>query len=439
MNKKILFIQPTIYDEEGKLLKRNRLYFVGLAHPLLSALLPEGWTSEICLEAIEDIPWETDCDVIGIGGVGHAARRAKDIALEFKKRGKIVFMGGPMVSMIPEVAIEYCDSVMIGDSEETIAELCHDIENDTLKRFYEKPLTTLSFPTPKYELILKKKIGHFLPVQAGRGCPNTCKFCTIACLFQGRYIRRSIDEVMRDIRRVKELGFREFLLVDDNIVSDPEYMLELCRQIKPLKMRWMSQCAIQIADNDELLGAVADSGCYVLSFGLESIVKEAMRDINKTWADPDDYIRVIHKVNEFGIEVASEMIIGLDTDTVESLDQTIEFIKKSNIIAPKFYCYTPIPGTVLNQQMQAQGRIVDQNILEYRPSKSVLDTPHFTADQVTEQYWRVYKELYSIPSILKRTLFHKRMLRHPLRTLFFFGVNMVYRSNIKRKIAPNIF
>ena len=133
------------------------------------------------------------------------------------------------------------------------------------------------------------------------------------------------------------------------------------------------------------------------------------------------------------------MIIGLDTDTVESLDQTIEFIKKSNIIAPKFYCYTPIPGTVLNQQMQAQGRIVDQNILEYRPSKSVLDTPHFTADEVTAQYWRVYKELYSIRNILKRTLLHKRMLRHPLRTLFFFGVNMVYRSNIKRKIAPNIF
>ena len=285
MNKKILFIQPTIYDDKGKLLKKRKLYFVGLAHPLLSALLPEGWKSELCLEVIEDIPWDTDCDVIGIGGVGHAAKRAKDIAVEFKKRGKIVFMGGPMVSLIPDVAIEYCDSVMIGDSEETIAELCHDIENNTLKKFYQKPLSKLSFPTPKYELVINKKIGNFLPVQAGRGCPNTCKFCTIACLFKGKYLRRDIDEVMRDIKYVKSLGFKEFLLVDDNIVSDPEYMLELCRQIKPLKMRWMSQCAIQIADNDELLKAAADSGCYVLSFGFESIVKEAMKEINKTWAD----------------------------------------------------------------------------------------------------------------------------------------------------------
>ena len=439
MNKKILFIQPTIYDDEGKLLKKNKLYFVGLAHPLLSALLPEGWSSEICLEVIEEIPWDTDCDVIGIGGVGHAARRAKDIAIEFKKRGKIVFMGGPMVSLIPEVAKEYCDSVMIGDSEETIIELCNDIENNCLKPFYEKKLNSLSFPLPRYDLVINKKIGYFLPVQAGRGCTNTCKFCTIACLFKGKYIRRTIEEVMRDIKYVKKLGFKEFLLVDDNIVSDPDYMLELCRQIKPLKMRWMSQCAIQIADNDSLFTAVADSGCYVLSFGLESIVKEAMQDINKNWADPNDYIRIIKKVNSFGIEVASEMIIGLDTDTVETLDATIEFVKKSNIIAPKFYCLTPIPGTPLNKEMNERGSIVDQNILEYRPSKSVNNTPHFTADEVTEQYWRVYKKLYTIGAILRRTIFNKRMLKHPFRTLFFFGINMIYRKDIKRKVAPNIF
>ena len=164
-----------------------------------------------------------------------------------------------------------------------------------------------------------------------------------------------------------------------------------------------------------------------------------MKGINKDWADPNDYLRVIKKVNDAGIEVASEMIVGLDSDTVESLDATIEFVKKSNIIAPKFYCLTPIPGTILNKEMNEESRIVDQNVLEYRPSKSVLNTPHFTADEVTEQYWRVYKKLYTIGAILRRTLFNKRMLIHPLRTLFFFGVNMVYRSNIKRKVAPNIF
>ncbi len=439
MNKKILFIQPTIYDDKGRLLKKRKLYFVGLAHPLLAALLPDGWTAELCLDMIEDIPYDTDADVVGIGGVGHAASRAKDIALEFKKRGKIVFMGGPMVSLVPEMAKNYCDSVMIGDSEETIGELCRDIENGCLKPFYNKPLEKLSYPVPRYDLVAKKRIGGFLPVQAGRGCPNTCSFCTISCLFKGRYMRRDIDEVIRDIKYVKSLGFREFLLVDDNIVSDPDYMLELCRRIKPLKMRWMSQCAIQIADDPELLKAVAESGCYVLSFGLENIDPAALKAVNKGWCDPGDYPRILKTVNDAGIEVASEMIVGLDTDTPESLRLTAEFVEKSSIIAPKFYCLTPIPGTPLNKQMAEEGRIVSYDVLKYKPSESVLNTPNMTAEQITDEYWKLYKRLYSMKNILRRTIFNKRMIKHPLRTLFFFGINMVYRSQIKRKVAPNIF
>ena len=188
-----------------------------------------------------------------------------------------------------------------------------------------------------------------------------------------------------------------------------------------------------------MLKAVSESGCYVLSFGLETIVPEAMKSINKDWADPLDYYRIIKNVNDAGIEVASEMIIGLDTDTRESLDKTIEFVKKSNIIAPKFYCLTPIPGTPLNKEMNERGTIVNPNVLEYSPSKSVNNTPNFTADEITEEYFRVYRKLYTIWAILRRTIFNKRMLKRPFRTLFFFGINMVYRGNIKRKIAPNIF
>lgn len=438
MNKKILFIQPTIYDDKNKLVKKRKQYFVGLAHPLLAALLPEGWTAELCMEITEKIPYDTDADVIGIGGVGHAARRAKDIAIEFKKRGKIVFMGGPMVSLVPELAKEYCDAVMIGDSEETIKDLCHDIERGQLKPFYENPLTRLSTPLPRYDLVRHKRIGDFLPVQAGRGCPNTCSFCTISCLFKGRYIRRDIDEVIRDIKYVKSLGFKKFLLVDDNIIADPDYMFELCRRIKPLKMKWMSQCAIQIADNSKLLKAVAESGCYVLSFGLESINPEALKSVNKTWCNPDDYPRILKTMNDAGIEIASEMIVGLDTDTPESLAATAEFVEKSSIIAPKFYCLTPIPGTPLNKQMHEAGRITHDNVLEYKPSESVLNTPNMTAEQVTEEYWKLYERLYSMRNILKRTLFNKRMLKRPGQTLFFFGVNMIYRAHIKRRVAPNI-
>ncbi len=438
MNKKILFIQPSIYDDKGKIVKKSKLYFVGLAYPVLASLLPEGWTCDICIETIEDIPFNTDADVIGIGGMGHAANRGKDIAIEFKKRGKIVFMGGPMVSLVPNLAKQFCDAVMIGDSELTMAELCHDIEKGQLKEFYEKPLQSLSLPLPRYDLVLNKKIGDFLPVQAGRGCPNSCKFCSIYCIYRNKYLKRPIDEVIRDIKYIKSLGFKKFLLIDDNIVADEEYMLELCRQIKPLKMKWMSQCAIQIAENKELLKAVAESGCYTLSFGLESICKANLESFHKTWCNPEKYTQIIKTVSDAGIEVASEMIVGADGDTKESLQQTVDFIKGTDIIAPKFYCLTPIPGTDLHEEMKAKGKITDYDYFAYKPSVSVLDTPNLTAQEVTHYYWKVYEALYTIPTILRRTIFHKRFFKHPGRTLFYLMVNLVYRSQIKRRIAPNI-
>src|SRR5512145_2828580 len=110
MRKKILFIQPTIYDDFGNVIKKKTLYFVGLAFPLLAALTPPDWEVEICLETIEEIPFNTDADVIGIGGMGQAANRGKDIALEFRKLGKTVLMGGPMVSLVPELVKPFCDS-----------------------------------------------------------------------------------------------------------------------------------------------------------------------------------------------------------------------------------------------------------------------------------------------------------------------------------------
>ncbi|MDR0627405.1 MAG: B12-binding domain-containing radical SAM protein [Bifidobacteriaceae bacterium] len=439
MNKEFLFIQPTVYDERGLPVKASKLYFVGLGMPLLAALLPKDWKAEICIETIEDIPYDTTADVIGLGGMGHAANRAKDIAAEFKRRGKTVIMGGPMVSLVPDLASQYCDSVVVGDAEGIMAELCQDLAAGTLKPRYTGKVTgTLSTPLPRYDLVVNKRIGDFLPVQAGRGCPFTCKFCSIYCLYRGHYLRRPVDDVIRDIEAIKALGFRKFLLIDDNIVSRPTYLTELCERIKPLGMTWMSQCSIHIANRPQLLRLVAESGCRVLSFGLESISPDSLRAINKRWCEPADYARILRVVTDAGIEIASEMIVGIDADTRESLLKTIDFVKDSDIVAPKFYCLTPIPGTDLFEELKNTGRITDPDVLSYTPARAVIDTPNLKATQVEALFWEIYRRLYTLPAIGRRTLFHRRMRQRPRQTLFFLMVNLVYRSQIRRGISPNI-
>ena len=149
--------------------------------------------------------------------MGHAVFRAFDIAREFKKRKIPVFIGGYMASLIPQLALQCADSVIIGDGEISLRELINDFETTgALKEVYENPMPDLNnLPIPRYEILTKKKIGDMLPVQAGRGCNHTCSFCSIACLYKGKHLVRPLDDVIRDIRRIKELGFKKFYMIDD--------------------------------------------------------------------------------------------------------------------------------------------------------------------------------------------------------------------------------
>lgn len=437
-NKKILLIQPTPYDQHGNLVKKNRLYFVGLALPLLAALTPKGYEIELCYETIEDVPFDTDADLIGISSMGHAVMRTIDIAKKFKELGKTVVLGGYMVSLMPEEAKKYGDSIMIGDAEETWAEMINDYSKGKLKKVYYKKLVELKTPLPKYELLLNKKIGNFLPVQAGRGCPKTCSFCSVYCLYKGQYLKRSIPEVIRDIKKIKELGFKQFLLLDDNIFSNRKYAIELCSEIKKLKMKWMTQCSIDIARDEELLDIIADSGCFVLSFGLESISKESLKSMNKSWANPEKYSEQIKIIRKHGIDISTEMVVGADGDTLESIKETANFIRDNHIAVPRFYILTPIPGTKFFDEMEQQNRIYNADIYSYNSCEAVHIPKNMTPEELTKAYWELYNEVYKVKNIIKRTLLTKAIFKRPFMVIFYFFVNLYYRSQIRKGIVPNI-
>lgn len=438
MKKKILLIQPTPYDSGGALIKKDKLYFVGLALPLLAALTPPEFEVELCYETIEDVPFDTDAELIGISSMGHAVIRTIDIAKKFRELGKTVILGGYMVSLMPEEAQKYGDSVMIGDSEETWGEMLEDYLNGTLKKVYKKKLTQLKTPLPRYELLLGKKIGNFLPVQAGRGCPKTCSFCSIYCLYRGQYLKREISEVIRDIKRIRELGFKQFLLLDDNIFSDRDYAVKLCAEIKKLKMKWMTQCSIDIAKDEELLEIISKSGCYVLSFGLESITRESLVSMNKSWADPDKYAEQIRIIRRHGIDISTEMVVGAEGDTLESIQNTADFIADNHIAVPRFYILTPIPGTKFFDEMQAQNRIYNTDIYSYNGCEAVHIPKNMTPEELTKAYWDLYNKVYSVRCIIKRTLLTSSVFRRPFQAFFYFFVNLFYRKQIKKGIVPNI-
>ena len=435
---KILFIQSTPYFHGRQLIKKSKLYFVGLAPAILATLVPKDVIFEVCLETIEDIDFDTDADMIAISGMGHAIIRSLDIAKRFKERGKTVVMGGYMVSLMPKEAKEYCDSVIIGDGELSFPQMIKDYREGNLKPVYDIPLEVLTYPLPKYELLTEKKIGDFLPVQAGRGCPNTCSFCSVYCLYRGKYLKRNIAEVVRDIKRVKELGYKKFLLLDDNIFSDIPYLLELCKEIKKLNMKWLSQCSISIADNKAVINAVADSGCIALSFGIESISQESLNSMNKSWAKVEQYSEQLKIITNAGIDVSTEMVVGADGDTLESIEKTADFIIYNKIVVPRFYILTPIPGTVFFDEMYSQNRIINNDIYSYNGTEAVHKPLNMSPEELTKAYWKLYKDVYKISSIFKRTVFRKDFIKFPLKYSFYLYINLYYRYQINKGITPNI-
>ncbi len=439
--KKILLIQPSPYDQNHKPIKKKKLYFVGLAMPLLAAMMPNDWESEIILEILEDIPWDTDADLIGISSMGHGVIRSIDIAKAFREKGKTVILGGYMASIMAEEATKYCDAVVIGDAELVWKDLLEDFEKGQLKKVYEKNLEKgyFSTPLPRFDLIINKNIGDFLPVQAGRGCPNTCSFCSVACLYKGHYIKKPLEEVVRDIKQVKDLGYKKFLLLDDNIFSDKEYINSLLKQIKNLNMEWMSQCDIRIGKENKLLKALSDSGCTTLSFGLESISRESLIGMNKSWAYPLHYPELIKNIQSFGIDVSTEMVVGGDGDTLESITMTKTFIEANKISVPRFYILTPIPGTKFFKDIIAENRLIKDDIYAFDGTEAVHKPKNMTADQLTTSYWELYESLFSLKSIFLRNILRKEFIRKPGKYLFYCLVNLYYRYQIKQRITPNIF
>ena len=439
--KKLLLIQPSPYEKDGKVIKKKKLYFTGLALPLLAALTPDDWETELIYEVIEDVPFDTDADLIGVSTMGHGVIRSIDIAKEYRRRGKTVILGGYMASIMPEEAVKYCDSLIIGDAELVWQQMLSDFENGNLKKTYEKPLegNWYSTPPPRFDLLKGKNLGDFLPVQAGRGCPNSCSFCSVSCLYSGRYVKRPLPEVIRDIEQIKSLGYKKILLLDDNIFSDKKYLDSLLDTLIKLDISWMSQCEITIGKDDELLEKLQKSGCTTLSFGLESISRESLISMDKGWAVPAEYDSLIQNIRNHGIDVSTEMVVGGEGDTLESIRMTKDFIERNKISVPRFYILTPFPGTRFFDQIKEEGRLVNNDIYSYDGTSAVYRPKNMSPDELTQAYWELYSELFTIKSIIKRNILRKEMLKTPARCIFNMGVNLYYRDQIKRSITPNIF
>jgi len=438
---RILLISPTGLDREGKPIVQRKTYLPGLTMPQLAAITPDDFDVTCVSETSEPIPWHEKWDIVGLTGMGGAGVvRAYQIGDEFKKRGAVVVMGGIAISLFDEAMTKpHTDVIIKGEAEDTWPRFLSDYLNNDVKPVYnmEKVPDVTSFPPPSYDKFNAKYYGFWRPVQATRGCPFPCTFCSISEFFKRSYRKRPVDQVIRDVRAAKANGSKYITFIDDNIGVDFKYCRELWTALIPEKIIWASQCSLQIAKENEMLQLAYDSGCRILSFGIETVNEESLTHIDKEWNDPKNYNTAFANIKAHGIEISTEMILGLDGDDETVFDRTFEFLMKNKIALPRMYILTPVPGTPMYKQLMDEGRIFDFDFQKYVGGSAVFHPKKMSAQTLQEGYWNLYKRLYSSKNILKRLKGNPARLSSYMR-LFVFGTNMIYQNHIRRGITPGI-
>ena len=437
---RLLLIGPTALDMSGQPVKQRRLHLPGLTLLMLAAVTPPHYHVRVLNETVEDIPFEDHWDIVGITGMGSGIVRAWQIADEFRARGVTVVIGGIAASLgKPKYTLDHADALVIGEAEDIWPRVLRDFDSGRLQRIYQaqSPPDIESLPAPRYELLNKSRVGFWRPVQATRGCPLPCTFCSVTAFHRAAYRKRPVDQVIRDVRLAKHSGSRYIAFIDDNIGVDWEYCQKLWEALVPEKIIWMSQCSLHIARQPEMLDLAYSSGCRLLSIGIESTSRESLLEVRKPWNQPAHYVEEVQRIRSHGIDISTEMIIGMDADDQSVFQDTYQFIRDARISVPRIHILTPVPGTPLYESYEREGRLIHDDFSSYSGGQVVFNPARMSAEELQRGYWKLYEKVFSWSDIVRRTLRNPAGLETIMRGII-WSTNLHYRNHIKRRITPGI-
>ncbi len=351
-------------------------------------------------ENIQDIVYDTP-DIVGISVTVDTLPRAISIAEKFRENGVTVVAGGIHITTAADTVPEDSfDVLCVGAAEGTWPDIIRDHENGTLRKIYRcsGKLRGKDIVSPAYDLIDKAKYLYCNVVHTSRGCPFRCDFCYNSAA-ERMYVNRNIDDVLADI---KAIGMKHIMFIDDNFAGNPKWTEEFLNAIKPMGLKWNAAVSINIAFNEKLLDLMKDSGCRSLFIGFESISAESIDGVHKIQNSTDTYEKAIKAIHDRGIMINASFVFGLDGDTPETFQRTLDFIVKNKIETVTSHILTPYPGTALYERMKKDGRILTEDLSKYNTAHVVYRPKNMTETELYDGYIRIYNKIYSLKNIMKR-------------------------------------
>jgi radical SAM superfamily enzyme YgiQ (UPF0313 family) len=302
---------------------------------------------------------------------------------------------------MPQEAMQQADAVCVGYAEESWPQLLRDFATGTMQKSYQQSpsLSLENMPFPQRELFDKK---HFLTqavFEATRSCTHDCEFCVAPAAWGRKHYQKPIEWVIEDIRR---FGQQKIIFIDLNLVADIAYAKQLFSALIPLKLHWFGLSTVLIAHDPELMELMARSGCKGLLLGLETVSAESLKDAKKRFNASVGYKKLIGDLHHLGISVQGCFVFGLDHDTLDVFDTTVEFAIDAGIDLPRFAVLTPFPGTPLHQRLVSEQRILTNDWELYDGQHVVFQPKNMTVAELAQGHEQAWKKVYRWSAIGKR-------------------------------------
>lgn len=401
---------------------------------VLSALTPPAWSRTFFDDRLETVRTDLPTDLAAISVETYTARRAYQIAAEFKRRGVPVLMGGFHASARPEEALEHADAVCVGDAEGIWPTLLDDASARRLRGIYRAPSRgPLAGVTPDRGIFRGKRYFPLALVESSRGCPFDCRFCSVTAFHNATCRRRPAAEIAAEIRGLRE---KTIFFVDDNIVGDAAGARELFHALIPLNIRWISQASLDIALDPELLDLAAASGCRGLLIGFESLDRDRLAAVGKRVNLAVDYAQAIRNLRSRGIFIYGTFMFGLDGDTPDTLRRAVSFAREQRLFLAAFAHLVPFPGTPLYDDLERGGRLRYERWWlsgSFRFGEAPFHPSSMSSADLVAGCHAARKAFYSLPSIAARSrgLAPRGWSAAAART--FWALNLMLRGEVDAK------
>lgn len=430
---KITFIRPSITGG------RAHDAMEPLVFAILAALTPGDVELSFFDERIEPLPEcdEHRTDLVALTVETYTARRAYQIASSYRRAGVPVVLGGYHPTFVPDEALQYADSVVIGDGEGVWPQIVADARAGKLRPLYRNgQLPSLAGLRLERGIFRRKRYQPVAPVQYGRGCRYACDFCSIHAFYGSNTRQRPAREVAAEIER---LGRRFVLLVDDNLFVDPAKAEELFRALAPLGIRWGCQVSIDVAADERLLTLMEHSGCIAALIGFESLDEESLDQMNKRWnLKHGSYPAVVRRFQDHGIMIYGSFVFGYDHDTPDIFDRTVDLALESKFFLVNFAPLMPTPGSKLYDRLKRENRLIFDHWwldADYRYGDATFRPARMSARDLTSGCVRARWQFYRYASILKRAVERDTNCRSAGRLGIYLLANLISRRELDQKLG----